>query len=79
MKKPIVVALAVILILITVGCDGLVTEYDYAIIRMPDGEIKKVEVASVLNFSGGRIKITSKDGRAYMVSSINAVLVKEAD
>ena len=77
MKKLIFIVLLVALVLIAAGCRVIYRDFDYAIIRMPDGEIKKIEIDEYCTHRSGIVKIFSKDGSVYFVSSINTVFIKE--
>ena len=83
MKKLIIIVLLVALVLIIAGCGNkriLEFEYvfDYAIVRMPDGEVVTIEIDKWTDYEGEQLQIWGKDGRIYLVSSINTVFIKEA-
>ncbi len=86
MKKIVVVLLFVATILCFSSCknfrgyDWIDTKYsfDYAIIKMPSGEILTVEIEKWADSNDGeQLTITAKDGTVYLVNSVNCVLVKE--
>ncbi|MBQ8507205.1 MAG: hypothetical protein IJ466_07250 [Clostridia bacterium] len=78
--------IAILIILATVAitlsaCTGnynvIDTKYsfDKAIIKMPDGEIKEIQVKSWSDAEGEQLTITSNVGRTYLVSSYNCVMI----
>lgn len=83
MKKLITILLLTALILATAGCGNKQVfdfEYvfDYAIVRFPDGEVRTIEIEKWRDYDDGeQLQITDKEGRIYLVSSINTVMVKE--
>lgn len=51
--------------------------YDKAIIRLPNDEIKEIEIKKWRDYDGEQIQIIAKDGTVYLVSSFNTALVRE--
>lgn len=91
-KALLYMALAVALLCVAVigafGCNGgcdcrgydcFDTKYhfDRAIIRMPDGEIKEIEIEYWADSEGEQLTLTAKDGSRYLVSSINCILIED--
>ena len=55
-----------------------VFKYDYAIIFLPDGTSKTVEIAQWTDYADGdQIQIKATDGTIYLLHSMNCVLVNE--
>lgn len=82
MKKFIAIALLTVAIIVAMcGCGnhGIDTahEFDYALIRLPDGSNDTIEIKQWTNY-GDYLKIVADDGTVYRVATINCVLVKEA-
>lgn len=82
MKKLIITLTLIATMALTLcGCNYQLIDttyaYDYAIVAMPDGTSKKVEIAKWTDYEGEQLQITSTDGTIYLVSSFNCVLVKE--
>lgn len=85
MKKILVLVTAVVLAVTMMGCnyagyDMMDTNYhfDRAIIRMPDGSVKEMEIQKWTDAEDGeQLTITSKDGKRYLVSSYNCVLIED--
>lgn len=51
--------------------------FDYALVRFPDGDTKKIEIESWSDYDGEQIQIRSTDGKTYLVNSVNCILVSE--
>ena len=85
--KAAIILLIITMILCFTGCsfqgyDWIDTNYHFnkAIIKMPDGEIITVEIAQWANTADGeQLTITGKDGKRYLVSSINCILVEDTE
>lgn len=84
MKKTLAILVIAIMLICFAGCnyqsyDFIDTNYhfDKAIIKMPDGEIITVEVDKWSDSEGEQLTITTKDGKRYLVSSINCILIEE--
>lgn len=85
MKKIISILILVAIIICLAGCnyesyDWVDTNYHFnkAMIKMPDGEVITVEIAKWADAADGeQITITTKDGKRYLVSSVNCILVEE--
>ena len=87
MKRIIGLILAVVLVvslLLTLASCGnkqifdTTYKFDYALVQFPDGTCEKIEIKSWTDYEDGeQIQITSKDGKTYLVNSVNCVLVSE--
>lgn len=82
MKKIIAILLICVTLLIFVGCNYQVAdfnyEFDYAYISFGDGTVKKIEIKSWRDYEDGeQIQITDTNGNVYLASSYNCILVKE--
>jgi hypothetical protein len=56
----------------------LVYNYDTAIISLPDGTVKTIEIKEWMDYEDGdQLQITDKDGTVYLVHSTNCVLIKD--
>ncbi len=52
--------------------------YDYALVKWPDGTMKKIEVKQWRDYEDGeQVQIIARDGKIYLISMNNAVLVRE--
>ena len=86
MKKLIIAIATVVMLATCAGCKHHYQGYDFvdtnyhfdrAIMRMPDGEIVEVEIEKWADAEGEQLTITGKDGKRYLVSSINCVLIED--
>ena len=50
--------------------------YDTALVKWPDGSVKKIEVEQWTGYEGEQIQIIGKDGKIYLISMNNAVLIR---
>lgn len=83
--KKLIIALSTVAMIATcAGChyegyDFFDTNYhfDRAIMRMPDGEIVEVKIEKWADADGEQLTITGKNGKRYLVSSINCVLIED--
>ena len=86
MKKLAIVVLIGISSLLS-GCgngDGNVDifvsnfKYNHALVKWPDGTMKKIEVKRWCDCGDGKIQITTPDDNIYLLSMYNTILVKES-
>lgn len=52
-------------------------QFDKAIVKMPDGEVREIDIDMWADYEGEQIQIKARDGNVYLVSSFNCVLVDE--
>ena len=50
--------------------------YDTAVIRWPDGTMKEIKIKQWRDYEGEQIQIIGKDGKIYLISMNNAVLIR---
>ena len=50
--------------------------YDTAVIRWPDGSVKEIKIKQWRAYEGEQIQIIGNDGKTYLVSMNNAVLIR---
>lgn len=87
--KKIILKLVVIMVVLAIlvaaftGCnydgyDFVDTNYhfDKAIVKMPDGSVETWEIRKWADCEGEQLTITTKDGKRYLVSSNNCILVE---
>ena len=83
MKKVVITMIVICLLAALVGCGNrdvfdTVYTYDYAIVSMPDGTVKKIDIKKWSDYEDGdQIQIIAEDGTVYLVHSTNCVLVRE--
>lgn len=76
------------IISVTLGCNGgcdfrgydcMDTKYhfDRAIISMPDGTTKEIDLVYWADADGEQLTLTASDGTRYLVSSINCILIED--
>lgn len=80
MKKIICIVLLAIFVLLLSGCNKQLVDlnykFDYAIIKLPNGEIVEGEVQSWKDYEGEQLQVKI-NGTVYLVSSINCVLLSK--
>lgn len=83
MKKIIILIITLFLLLTLAGCNynSMDTHYDfdYAIVKFPDGNTEKIEIEKWTDYEGEQLQIKTEDGTVYLVSSFNCALVSEED
>ena len=83
MKKFIAITLLAVAIIVAMcGCSNrsivdLQYEFDYALVRFPDGSTETIEIKRWADYDGEQIQIIADDGTVYVFCSANCVLVKE--
>lgn len=83
MKKIISIILIITAVIALCSCgnrDMFDTNFtfDYVLVRMPDNTMKKIEIKQWRTYDDGeQIQIISKDGKVYLINSVNSVLVRE--
>ena len=50
--------------------------FDTAVIRWPDGTVKEIKIKQWRDYEGEQIQIIGKDGKTYLISMNNAVLIR---
>lgn len=62
------------------GYDLIDTNYHFnkAIIKMPNGETKEIDIYTWADAEGEQLTITDKNGNRYLVSSVNCILIEES-
>ena len=63
------------------GCNREVLDTNYvysrAVMRWPDGSVKELKIYKWRDYDGEQIQIRAEDGKVYLTSSVNAVLVRD--
>ena len=85
LKLTAILAVITILVVSFTGCndsgyDWIDTNYhfDKAIVKMPDGSVETWEIQKWTEVEDcEQLTITTKDGKRYLVSSVNCILVEE--
>lgn len=80
--KIIIIAVFTALLLTSCGnkdyLDTIYT-YHYALIKMPDETVLRVNIRQWRDYEGEQIQIIATDGTVYLTSSYNCVLVRNAE
>lgn len=86
MKKKLLAAIigGTLLIGGTLGLSGcgnydmfdVTYSFDYAIIQLPNGEIKEGKVAEWTDYNGEQLQITFEDGSTHLTNSFRCELIK---
>ena len=50
--------------------------YDIALVKWPDGTMKEIAIKQWADYEGEQIQIIGKDGKIYLISMNNAVLIR---
>lgn len=83
MKKIIVLLVLVAMVCaMFVGCANydvwdMHYQFDRAVVKMPDGEVVNIDISMWADYEGEQIQLKGTDGRVYLVSSYNCVLVDD--
>ena len=83
MKKILAIMMVIMMTFSMTACGNyemfdMTYEYDYAIIQLPNGEIVEGDLDKWTDYEGEQLQVTI-DGNTYLVSSINATLIKYAE
>lgn len=84
MKKLICAVIVCLFVFSFCGCDF--RGYDWfdtnfhftkAVVKMPDGSVETLDITTWADAEGEQLTITTKDGKRYLVSSVNCILLEE--
>jgi uncharacterized lipoprotein NlpE involved in copper resistance len=84
--KKIKISLLIMMLFILVGCGNQEFfgelnpsnyTFDKAIIKMPDESVLEIDIKTWHDFDGEQIQIESTDGKKYLTSSYNCIMIKE--
>ena len=79
MRKLIVVLLVIAVMLSLSSCNYQMTDwvyqYDYAIIKLPNGEVVEGNIVKWKDYEGEQLQIVLENGNTYLVSSIYTTLI----
>ena len=81
MKKFLFIFLVIILVAVTLtGCNYQMIDttysYEYAIIKLPNGEIIEGPVEKWSDYEGDQLQVKI-NGKTYLVHSVNATFISE--
>ena len=52
-------------------------EFNRDTVKLPDGTVKELNISKWLGYAGEQIQLKAMDGKAYLISSLNAVLIRD--
>lgn len=52
-------------------------EFNRALVKWPDGTVKELNIRNWRGYVGEQIQIKAMDGKSYLISSLNAVLIRD--
>lgn len=74
------ITVVVIAVLLLSGCNKQIIDLDYSYdkaICQIGNEVREIKIDKWKDYEGEQLQIKSKDGKTYLVSSINCTLVRE--
>lgn len=84
-NKILKISVLVIMIIVSVfsltGCNQTIIDtnytFDRAIVVLNDGTRMEIEIKEWRDYDGEQLQIKGKDGKTYLVSSFNTILIKD--
>lgn len=81
-KKVIIIATILIISAFTFsGCNEQIIDTNYTfnrvIVTLNDGTKMEIEIKSWKDYDGEQLQLVGKDGKVYLVSSYNTILIKD--
>ena len=52
-------------------------EFNRALVKWPDGTVKELNIRKWRDYEGEQIQVKAMDGKVYLISSLNAVLIRD--
>ena len=52
-------------------------KFNRALVKWPDGTVKELNIRKWRDYEGEQIQIKAMDGKSYLISSLNAVLIRD--
>ena len=81
--KKILLTLSIISLFLLTSCNyntlDFTYEFDYAYIKLPNGDVVEGKITSWRDFEDGDQLQVTVNGKTYLVHSMNCVLVKYGD
>ena len=79
MNKLIALLMIVLIVLGLTGCNYVLFDtkyrFDYAIIKLPNGEVIEGKIVKWTDYDGEQLQIVMEDGNTYLVSSFYTTLI----
>ena len=82
LKISVLVIMIIVMMFILTGCNQTIIDtnytFDRAIVVLNDGTKMEIEIKEWTDYSDGeQLQIKGKDGKTYLVSSFNTILIKD--
>ena len=82
LKISVLVIMIIVMMFILTGCNQTIIDtnytFDRAIVVLNDGTKMEIQIKEWTDYSDGeQLKIKGKDGKTYLVSSFNTILIKD--
>ena len=82
LKISVLVIMIIVMMFILTGCNQTIIDtnytFDRAIVVLNDGTKMEIQIKEWTDYSDGeQIQIKGKDGKIYLVSSFNTILIKD--
>lgn len=82
LKISVLVIMIIVMMFILTGCNQTIIDtnytFDRAIVVLNDGTKMEIQIKEWTDYSDGeQIQIKGKDGKTYLVSSFNTILIKD--
>ena len=79
MRKLITILILVVIALSLTSCNYTLIDtkyqFDYAIIRLPNGELVEGKIVSWTDYEGEQLQLVLDDGNTYLVNSFYTTLI----
>jgi len=79
MRKLLVIIVTFLIMCVLTSCNYDIMDtkfqYDYAIIRLPNGTIIEGKIIQWRDFDGEQLQVTLEDGNTYLVNSFYTTLI----
>lgn len=81
LKISVLVIMIIVMMFILTGCNQTIIDtnytFDRAIVVLNDGTRMEIEIKEWRDYDGEQLQIKGKDGKTYLVSSFNTILIKD--
>lgn len=82
LKISVLVIMIIVMMFILTGCNQTIIDtnysFDRAIVVLNDGTKMEIQIKEWKDYSDGeQLQIKGKDGKTYLVSSFNTILIKD--
>jgi hypothetical protein len=82
LKISVLVIMIIVSVFVLTGCNQTIIDtnytFDRAIVVLNDGTKMEIQIKEWTDYSDGeQLQIKGKDGKTYLVSSFNTILIKD--